>query len=117
MGWKYCGNYGGPGWSGGEYVSPGDPVNWDVIPVDAVDSLFREHDMGYSDADRAKEQGDIPGYWDRVIAADTKLMKDLENLLRALPDDRLRQFACIFLTTPEESPVQKLLNTSRFPLA
>ena len=49
--WKYLfptyGNWGAPGWSGGEWVTDPARTNWDKQPVDEMDALFKEHDRGY----------------------------------------------------------------------
>ena len=41
------GNWGGPGWSGGEYVADRRLTRWNVKPVDEMDAAFREHDLMY----------------------------------------------------------------------
>lgn len=41
------GNWGGPGWSGGQYTDDPASVDWSVEPVDAMDSLFMDHDSLY----------------------------------------------------------------------
>ncbi|MDJ0388508.1 hypothetical protein QMO56_10310 [Roseomonas sp. E05] len=42
------GNYGGPGYSNGEVLAtPDQPVDYSAPPVDALDALFRFHDMAY----------------------------------------------------------------------
>lgn len=42
---KY-GNWGGPGWSAGEYCPP-SYTNWAVPGIDDMDALFKQHDMAY----------------------------------------------------------------------
>lgn len=44
--WTY-GNYGGPGWSGGEFVKPTEKPKWIVRPLDPLDEIFKEHDEAY----------------------------------------------------------------------
>ena len=39
------GNWGGPGWSGGEWVFDPSKTNWGVPPVDDMDALFKAHDF------------------------------------------------------------------------
>jgi len=39
------GNYGGPGWSGGEFVYDPKLVDWSVPPIDDMDALFKQHDF------------------------------------------------------------------------
>jgi hypothetical protein len=41
------GRWGGPGWSGGEFVDDPRLVNWFVPPVDNMDALFKDHDEMY----------------------------------------------------------------------
>ena len=41
------GNYGGVGWSAGRWLKPGDDTDWSVAPRNALDALFRQHDMAY----------------------------------------------------------------------
>ena len=41
------GNWGGPGWSGGEWQDDSSLTRWDVQPIDELDALFRAHDMAY----------------------------------------------------------------------
>jgi len=38
------GNWGGPGWCGGEWRDYGDKVDWTVEPIDEMDGLFWWHD-------------------------------------------------------------------------
>ena len=46
----WYGNWGGPGWSGGECSKPGR-TKWHVEPIDALDACFKEHDKGYQGYD------------------------------------------------------------------
>ena len=39
------GNWGGPGWSGGEFVDDPKLVDWSVPPIDDMDALFKRHDF------------------------------------------------------------------------
>ena len=39
------GNWGGPGWSGGEFVDDPKLVDWFVLPIDEMDALFKRHDF------------------------------------------------------------------------
>lgn len=41
------GNWGGPGWSGGEWQDDTTKTKWNVQPIDELDRAFREHDMAY----------------------------------------------------------------------
>lgn len=46
------GNYGGPGYSNGEVLtSPDQPLDYSAPPVDALDALFRFHDIAYGSPD------------------------------------------------------------------
>ncbi|ACL55141.1 hypothetical protein [Methylobacterium nodulans] len=55
------GNYGGPGYSNGEILSsPNQSVDYSATPVDALDSLFRAHDMVYdSPSTLVRAEGDL----------------------------------------------------------
>lgn len=55
------GNYGGPGYSNGEVLtSPNQPVDYSAPPVDALDALFRFHDMAYDSPSReVRAEGDL----------------------------------------------------------
>jgi hypothetical protein len=51
------GNYGGPGYTAGQYSAPGsatNPGNYALEPIDPLDALFRFHDMAYDPG--------LPGY-------------------------------------------------------
>jgi hypothetical protein len=52
------GNWGGPGWSGGEYVADRRLTRWEVEPVDAMDAAFREHDFAYQNGP-SRAQADL----------------------------------------------------------
>jgi hypothetical protein len=44
------GEYGGPGYTGGNYLPVGSaspPADYDVPPIDPLDALFRFHDIAY----------------------------------------------------------------------
>jgi hypothetical protein len=48
---KFHGNWGGPGWTGG-YEGSWDQLSWDErrnasCPVDNMDELFKQHDISY----------------------------------------------------------------------
>jgi hypothetical protein len=54
------GNYGGQGYSNGEILSPGQIVDYSATPVDALDSLFRTHDMVYESPNTlVRAEGDL----------------------------------------------------------
>ena len=55
------GNYGGPGYSNGQVLSsPDQPVDYSAPPVDALDALFRFHDMAYdSPSTLVRAEGDL----------------------------------------------------------
>jgi hypothetical protein len=55
------GNYGGPGYSNGAVLtSPNQAVDYSVPPVDALDALFRFHDMAYdSPSLLTRAEGDL----------------------------------------------------------
>jgi len=41
------GNWGGPGWSGGEFVHDPKLTDWTVQAVDDMDAAFKMHDLHY----------------------------------------------------------------------
>lgn len=45
------GNYGGPNWTGGEFVGDDEGGNYTVRPEDPLDALFRTHDRAYDQPD------------------------------------------------------------------
>ena len=45
------GSYGGPNWTGGEFVGDDEPGNYTVEPEDPLDALFRVHDKAYDQPD------------------------------------------------------------------
>jgi len=64
------GQYGGPGYTGGEITERG---NYDVKPTDPKDAAYREHDYGYefgskrnADARLGRALGQLPGARNRV---------------------------------------------------
>src|SRR6266496_2171695 len=91
------GNWGGEGWSGGEYIAPGQPVNRNVTGIDPLDDVFKAHDIAYEDA-QVSSPG--PAYRDAIIAADVQLLIDMWAIPRQeILDPDLRDVATIaFLT-------------------
>jgi len=68
------GNWGGPGWSGGKFVSDPKLVDWSVDCIDEMDKLFKQHDwdvqhgMGRAAHKKltiALEKLDPPAHWGR----------------------------------------------------
>jgi hypothetical protein len=66
------GEFGGPNWSGGNFVGDGEPGDYTVQPEDTLDQLFLSHDQAY----------DQPDTFDRALA-DIKLIQSIQ----ALPAD------------------------------
>ncbi|MXP65728.1 hypothetical protein E0493_20465 [Roseomonas sp. M0104] len=67
------GNYGGPSYSNGEVLTgPGQPANYSAPPVDALDVLFRFHDIAYD-----SPSGEVRA------EADLALVQGIEELPRA----------------------------------
>ena len=52
------GHWGGAGWSGGEWRRPGEPVRWDVEPVDDMDAAFRIHDLRWQTGITTRREAD-----------------------------------------------------------
>ena len=40
-------NYGGVGWSAKRWLKPGDPTDWGIEAANALDELYKQHDMQY----------------------------------------------------------------------
>ncbi len=66
------GLYGGPGYSGGVLLQPGDQPSFTVQPLDPLDALFSQHDQDVLDVTSREE-----------AQADLRLIKGI----MALPDD------------------------------
>ncbi|WP_243367635.1 hypothetical protein [Microvirga solisilvae] len=64
------GNYGGPDYTGGVLLEPGETASFAVKPVDPLDALFRRHDRAVLAADTPLEQAQ----------ADLKLIKGIMGL-------------------------------------
>lgn len=64
------GNYGGPGWSGGEFQHDRLLIKWEVPPSDDMDVLFYDHDLAWN---YAKSKDDL-------IRADQILVDSLRKL-------------------------------------
>ncbi|SCX95772.1 hypothetical protein [Microvirga guangxiensis] len=67
------GNYGGPNWTGGEFVGDDEPGDYTVPPEDSLDALFRRHDRAYDQPDTLLR-----------AQADLQLIK---GILRQSPDE------------------------------
>jgi len=60
---RYHGNYGGPNYCGGVTLNKGEPCDYDVPPVDRLDSLFRQHDRAYDMGDHGRADADFVSDW------------------------------------------------------
>ena len=49
------GNYGGPGWSGGEFQHDRAKIRWEVNPSDDMDVLFYDHDYAWNYAKHVED--------------------------------------------------------------
>lgn len=58
----HYGNWGGPGWSGGQWCNDPEKTRWDVVGIDDMDEFFRFHDHAYQTG-RKRNQAD----WDLFI--------------------------------------------------
>ena len=61
------GNWGGPGWSGGEFVSNPALVNREVPAVDSLDALFLPHDRSYQTAKDTAFEREARRYADAAL--------------------------------------------------
>lgn len=82
--WTY-GNWGGKGWSAGQFTPKGEKVDRDVEAQDDLDQVFKDHDINYEDAEeRWKEspqsREDRRNYWNDIIAADEQMIRDIREL-------------------------------------
>ena len=85
--WTY-GNWGGGGWSAGEFTPPGQEPDWNVRSESSLDEVFRSHDRAYEDAKKAWEAGsgadvDKVAYWDAIIQADRDMLKGIDDLRKS----------------------------------
>jgi VCBS repeat-containing protein len=79
-GFPTYGNWGGPGWSGGQENLPNAPITpsqLSVAPIDGLDALFKEHDIGYDKADRA---GSDLEQAQAILTADLELLGGMSTL-------------------------------------
>lgn len=53
LSFRFHGNYGGPNYCGGTFLADGEPCDYTVEPVDALDGLFRAHDLAYDTDDHS----------------------------------------------------------------
>ena len=82
--WTY-GNWGGAGWSNGEFTPLGQSPDWTGETGSKLDEVFRDHDRVYEDAKVAWEAGggtdtDKVAYWDAIIRADKDMLKGIDDL-------------------------------------
>lgn len=72
------GNWGGIGWSGGEYPISPKFTNWNKEPIDSLDEIYKEHDRRYQIA-IILYNGTIQEYreW---IKADKMLLESIKKL-------------------------------------
>ena len=67
------GNFGGPGWIGGE--------TGEEDPIDSMDEIFKQHDSDYAAADTyLKETGDKTGHEEMIKKADMTMLDSLVSL-------------------------------------
>jgi hypothetical protein len=67
---RYYGNYGGPGYSGGRF---GSEANFTTQPVDSIDAAYRLHDLYYARGEEAEG--------DRVLLESLKSDNSLRSVL------------------------------------
>jgi len=82
--WTY-GNWGGKGWSAGQFTPPGQEPNWDVGSNGPLDAIFKVHDKAYQDLQNAwnasaKSKQDIADYWNSTLAADSQMRRGIQDL-------------------------------------
>jgi hypothetical protein len=57
------GNWGGPGWCGGEWQDDPAKTNWDVAAKDEMDAAFKNHDYFYQHYPEARKNADLDLVW------------------------------------------------------
>ena len=81
MAFNFYGNYGGLGWTNGQFGETRPPEFWNTAPKDAVDGFFKAHDAAYYYAqERLRNTGDKQQYWREIIAADQAVVNGIEGL-------------------------------------
>lgn len=80
-----CGNYGGPGWTGGQFTPPGQESNTRPRGQDQLDNVFKSHDESYDAMqtawdNSAKSIADTNRYWDAKRTADDRMLADINQL-------------------------------------
>lgn len=53
------GNWGGPGWSGGEFPATPEDTDWSVGTEDSLDAFFKQHDRSYQNSIKSFKDGSI----------------------------------------------------------
>ena len=82
--WTY-GNYGGKGWTGGEFTPPDAEPKFHLAPKNDLDAVFKVHDQDYQKTKdtwnaSAKTDADVAKYWQDTIAADNKMRQSIQGL-------------------------------------
>lgn len=85
--WTY-GDFGGAGWSGGEFTEPGKPPKLAGPGLSKLDLTFRSHDEAYSKAEIAyakskQTDADKTAYWKAIIQADKAMIKNIDTLRKS----------------------------------
>jgi hypothetical protein len=80
--WTY-GNWGGKGWSAGEFTPPGQEPKWEVIGLTDLDKIFKVHDKAYQDLedawnDSSKSARDRVDYWESIITGDNQMRQSVD---------------------------------------
>lgn len=87
------GNWGGPSWSGGKRIKPGDIGPYNVKSIDQMDFYFREHDTSVF---RAIHLGEPKGLQEYIMTRELKQQRRQERInadkqlyynLKSLPAD------------------------------
>ena len=79
------GNYCGPGWTGGEYTTPGEKSDFSAPFVNELDAACKIHDKAYENAKSIQDR----------LVADEQLIEAVKQLhdQGLLPDAEARQYA------------------------
>jgi hypothetical protein len=82
--WTY-GNWGGAGWSGGQFNVKEATLNRAIKALDSLDQVFKDHDIAYEDAmfkwqASSKSVGATFLFWKEIIAADNAMLSSIDAI-------------------------------------
>jgi hypothetical protein len=75
--WTY-GNYGGLGWTGGQFTPPDKDPNTQIPALDKLDEIFMNHDLAYGKTKGLSDYQRVLA----IMAADKAMLDGIDNMLR-----------------------------------